>query len=281
MSFDLEGWLEPRRLALDAWLAPRFASVWPEPFGDPLRYPVFGGGKRVRPALVIAAHEAVSGSDDPAPALAAAAAVELVHTYSLVHDDLPAMDDDDERRGQPTVHVLFGEAMAILVGDALLTEAFAALADAPAPAEARIAMVARLAGAAGHAGMVGGQVADIRGRDLDLDALTELHAGKTGALITASCVLGGLSAGADAPTLAKLAAFGERVGLAFQLADDVLDADQDAGDEGPPSFVRLLGADATRERAITLADEAIALVAGLPRPQALQAQARFSVERDV
>jgi geranylgeranyl pyrophosphate synthase len=276
---DLQAWLAPRRTALEAWLEPRFATVWPTSFREPLRYPVFGGGKRVRPALVMAAYEALAADpDDLKPALPAAAAVELVHTYSLVHDDLPAMDDDDERRGRPTVHVQFGEATAILVGDALLTEAFAALADAPLAAETRIAMVAELARASGHAGMVGGQVADIAGPEHDLEALTRLHAGKTGALITASCILGGLAAGAPPDAVAALERYGRAVGLAFQLADDVLDAGED---DDRPSFVGLLGAEDTQARARELVEGAVADIAGLPRPGALAALARFTVERKV
>ena len=284
-SFDLAAWLEPRRTALDEHLAARFASVWPTRFAKPLRYPVFAGGKRVRPALAFAAYGALAGRDAPlAPALPAASAVELVHTYSLVHDDLPAMDDDDERRGKPTVHVKFDEPTAILVGDALLTEAFAVLADGPVSAEVRIAQVAVLARASGHQGMVGGQVADIAGHVEDLERLTKLHAGKTGALIAASCVLGGLAAGADAGAQEALQAYGRAVGLAFQLADDVLDADEDAGEDGPPSFVTLLGVEETRRRAQALVAEAVGSIEGLGSAEArapLVALARFTVERDV
>ncbi|HHO50219.1 MAG TPA: geranyl transferase [Deltaproteobacteria bacterium] len=274
---------------MDAFLQARLAQVWAPGFAEPLRYPVFAGGKRVRPALCFAAYDALAKAPDvparapdvPAPVLPAAAAVELVHSYSLVHDDLPAMDDDDERRGQPTVHVRFGEAVAILVGDALLTEAFAVLAASELSAEQRVAQIAALAGASGHLGMVGGQVADIAGDDADLECLTRLHRAKTGALITASCTLGGIAAGAGAQALAALEAYGQAVGLAFQLADDVLDAAEDAGEGGPPSFVRLLGLDATRARAAALADEAIEAAQALPRPGALVALARFSVERSV
>jgi len=273
-------WLPQRTGALEAFLEPRFDGLWPATFAEPLRYPVFGGGKRVRPALVFAAHEAVTGQEDPAPALAPAAAVELVHTYSLVHDDLPAMDDDAVRRGRPTVHVAFDEATAILVGDGLLTEAFAVLAQADLPAEARIAMVARLATAAGARGMVAGQVADMQRGTPNLQTVTRTHAQKTGALITASCVLGGIAGGASAAQRSTLEAIGAAIGLAFQLTDDCLDAAQDA-DAKAPSFVRLLGLDQTRQRAQELADEAVARAQELQAPDALIALARFSIARSV
>ncbi|MFT7519189.1 MAG: geranylgeranyl diphosphate synthase type II, partial [Kiritimatiellia bacterium] len=159
---DFMLWLSGCRSALDAHLKPIFQDAWPAAFVEPMRYPLFSGGKRVRPALCFAAYEAIVGDGvDRSPALAPATAIELVHTYSLVHDDLPALDDDDERRGRPTVHRAYDEPTAILVGDALLTHAFVVLADAPVSAEVRITMVARLARAAGYQGMIGGQVADL------------------------------------------------------------------------------------------------------------------------
>jgi geranylgeranyl pyrophosphate synthase len=275
-------WARAQRARFDDFLSDRYQDVWPASFAAPLRYPVFGGGKRFRPLATLAAFEAVAG--DPTQlsrALPAAAAVELVHTYSLVHDDLPAMDDDDERRGRPTVHVKWDDATAILVGDALLTDAFAVLADAPWSAEARIAAVAELARASGHLGMVGGQVADITGGVTDEATLTRLHRLKTGALIGASATLGGIAGGADAAQLAALGEWGRAVGLAFQLADDRLDADEDAGDDGPPSYVKLLGLDATRARARALIDEAVAAASTLPRPDRLVQLARYTIERDV
>ncbi len=281
---DLPVWLDARREALDEHMADLFHEAWPTSFADPLRYPVFGGGKRVRPALCFAAYEAVAEHpDDLAPALHPAAAVELVHTYSLVHDDLPAMDDDDERRGRPTVHVAWDEATAVLVGDALLTEAFAHLVATPVDPTTRVELVRRLADAAGYRGMIGGQAADV-GLDpdlLDADTLTRLHALKTGALLQVSAALGGLVAGASPSDQAALERVGRAVGLAFQLADDLLDADEDAGEGGPPSFVRLLGPDETRRRAQALADEAHRAADDLPRPDRLQQLARFVVERRV
>ena len=275
-------WAAAQRAGFDAFLAERYLDSWPEAFAEPLRYPVFGGGKRFRPLACLAAYEACAADPtDVARALPPAAAVELVHTYSLVHDDLPAMDDDDERRGRPTVHVAWDEPTAILVGDALLTDAFAILADAPLPAEARIACVATLAEAAGYRGMVGGQVADITGGVTDEATLTRLHRLKTGALIAASATLGGIAGGASREEQAALRVWGQAVGLAFQLADDRLDADEDAGEDGPPSFVKLLGLEASQARARELVDEAIAAVAPLARPQRLVELARYTIERDV
>jgi geranylgeranyl pyrophosphate synthase len=267
---------------VDRFLDLTLGETWPAALREPLRYPVFGGGKRVRPLLTLAAAEGLDRGPR-AQALAAGAAVELVHTYSLVHDDLPAMDDDDVRRGRPTLHKAWDEATAVLVGDALLTEAFGVLAGAALPPDVVVALVARLAAAAGHRGMIGGQAADVGlgGPVRDLDTLMRLHAGKTGALIQAAVVMGGLSLGASADELARLERYGADVGLAFQLADDVLDADQDDGDDGPPSYVKLLGVEETSRRARELAERAVEAVDSLPRPAALIALARFTVDRDV
>jgi geranylgeranyl pyrophosphate synthase len=280
MSTDLNTWSDDRRAQLDAWMAPLFGDAWPASFTEACRYPLFGGGKRIRPLLALAAYEAVSDASLDA-AFPCAAAVEIVHTYSLVHDDLPCMDDDDVRRGRPTVHKAFGEGLAVLVGDALLTEAFAVLAR-HAPEAIRAELVLELAQAAGHAGMVGGQVADIGlGASIDDPAILErLHRLKTGALIRCAVRMGARSGGADAPTLDALTRYGEHVGLAFQLADDLLDADEAEDDDGPPSFVRLLGEDTTRERAHQLAADARAIARELDSP-ILDQLARFTVERTV
>ncbi len=280
MSFSLASWSSAGRAALDTYLATAFTDAWPAGFAEPARYPLFGGGKRVRPLLTFAAHRAVAGDTPLDAAMPSAAAVEMVHTYSLVHDDLPAMDDDDERRGRPTVHRAFDEATAILAGDALLTEAFRVLAQADAPPHRTVMLVSRLAQASGYLGMIGGQVADIGGVDT-YDDLTRLHRLKTGALIQAACWMGGVSAGADTMQLAALDAYGSAVGLAFQLADDVLDAEEDAQQGGPPSFVKLLGTAETQRRAAELCDEALGLANQFPNPDALAALARFIVERDV
>jgi geranylgeranyl pyrophosphate synthase len=274
-------WLAARLRALEQLLDGRFGSVEPMLFREAVRYPVFGGGKRIRPAAVFAAFEAVSGSDDPAPAMAAAAAVELVHTYSLVHDDLPSMDNDDLRRGRPTVHKVYGDGAAILVGDGLLTEAFSLLASAPHAAEVRIEMVRALAAAAGNQGMVGGQAWDIGmgGPITDVATLERLHQGKTGAMFVASALLGGLAGGANEHELRELERWATDVGLAFQLADDVLDADQDHKPGGPPSFVRLIGVEETEKWARLLVEGAVARVADLKRPQHLVSIAWFAIDR--
>jgi geranylgeranyl pyrophosphate synthase len=280
MSLELTRWAAPLLPALEQALHAAVASAYPPRFAEACRYPLDTGGKRVRPLLTLAAAEAL-GAPPAAAAWAGATAVELVHTYSLVHDDLPAMDDDDLRRGRPTVHRAFDEASAILVGDALLTAAFAVLAEVR-PAELGLRMVGELAQAAGHPGMVGGQALDIGlgGAATELGALHRVHAAKTGALIRCAVRLGALAGGATPAQLDALTRCSEAVGLAFQLADDVLDADQDAGEHGPPSFVRLLGVDGTRALAEEQLRTALAALEGLPQPAALAAIARYAVERD-
>ena len=188
-----------------------------------MRYSVMNGGKRVRPILVYAACEALGGDAEQADN--AACAVELIHAYSLVHDDLPAMDDDDLRRGKPTVHIAFDEATAILAGDALQTLAFERLATADATATLRVDWLATLAQASGAAGMCGGQALDVdaTGSQQSLDDLQRMHALKTGALIRAAVRMGALAGGADAATLTRLDGFADALGLAFQVRDDILD----------------------------------------------------------
>ena len=212
---------------LDRYLPPE--STPPEKISRAVRYSLFAGGKRLRPVLVLAAAEAVGGTvEDTLPA---AAAFEMIHTYSLIHDDLPAMDDDSLRRGRPTSHVVFGEAVAILAGDALQTHAFAVLADPPAPcrlsADRRVRAIAELASAAGVGGMVGGQVLDLEfeGRPVDAATLERIHRHKTGALIRASARVGGIVSGASEDDLSRLTRFGEEAGLAFQIVDDILDVE--------------------------------------------------------
>ena len=225
-----------------------------------MRHAVLLGGKRMRPLLVYATGTLLGAEEDALDA--AACAVELIHAYSLVHDDLPAMDDDALRRGQPTVHVAFDEATAVLAGDALQTLAFQTLAAAPLPAEARVAMVAELAHASGIAGMCGGQALDIaatgRGDALDVAALERLHALKTGALLCCAVRLGAAAAGADADACAALDRYAEALGLAFQIRDDLLDIDGDSATLGKTAgkdaaqnkatFPALLGRDASEAR---------------------------------
>ena len=270
MSDALATWSAPRLAKFEVALGHALADVEPVALREACRYPLRTGGKRIRPLLCLAAAEAVGGESEQA--LAAATAIELVHTYSLVHDDLPAMDDDDERRGRPTVHVAFGEAVAILVGDALLTEAFLHVAHQPP-------LVRELSLAAGARGMVAGQFRDITGLAHDGDSLVLLHRQKTGALIRAAVRMGGMSAGADGAALDRLSRYGELVGLAFQVADDVLDAEQDAGADGPPSFLRLYGREWTVNEARRLAAEAETCARQLPQGEPLAWLARFAVER--
>jgi geranylgeranyl diphosphate synthase, type II len=212
--------------ALDRWVPPESAN--PETIHRAMRYSLFAGGKRIRPLLAIAAAETVS--DAPAGVESAACALEMIHTYSLIHDDLPALDNDDLRRGRATCHKVFGEAMAILAGDALLTLAFEALARLEGVnAERRIDLVRELATASGTVGgMIGGQVNDLEGegKHPTAELLESIHRAKTGALLRASVRMGAIYAGADAAQLAALTKFGEHIGLAFQIVDDILDVEQ-------------------------------------------------------
>ncbi|HEX4825464.1 MAG TPA: farnesyl diphosphate synthase [Candidatus Polarisedimenticolaceae bacterium] len=260
---------------------------------EAMRYAVFGGGKRLRPALALAVCESLGGRVEEV--VAPAAALELVHTYSLVHDDLPAMDDDDLRRGRPTVHKAFGEAEAILAGDALLTLALEILATKPEGDEAavrRSAAVALVARGAGAAGMVGGQLADLDAerKPAELPALEWIHAHKTGALLAASAELGALHAGAPPPVCRAFARFGAALGLAFQIADDILDRTATAAalgktpgkDEraGKATYPALLGVDRSRAEADRLAAQARAEIPESVRDRGLlDALARYAVER--
>jgi geranylgeranyl pyrophosphate synthase len=274
-------WTTRMRGAVDAALARAIpaAPATPAVLDAGLRYAVLGGGKRVRPLLALATADAILGSEPETCRLAmpAACALELIHTYSLVHDDLPAMDDDALRRGRPTAHVRFGEGQAILIGDGLLTEAFAWLSREPE--DAHPAIVARklrtigiIAGAAGAAGMVGGQAIDLdaaRPHDgaprptFDAAALADMHARKTGALIEAAAVAGATMAGADAGTIEAVAVFGREIGLAFQIVDDVLDVEGTSADLG-----KTAGKDAAAGKPTYPA------LFGLERSKALAADAR-------
>jgi geranylgeranyl diphosphate synthase type II len=211
--------------ALERWVPPD--STLPESIHKAMRYSLFAGGKRIRPILCLAAAEAVS--DAPAGVESAACTLELVHTYSLIHDDLPALDNDDLRRGVPTCHKVFGDAIAILAGDALLTLAFQVLAQLECGADRKVALIAELSTAAGTVGgMIGGQVCDLEGEGRHPNAalLETIHRAKTGALLRASLRMGGIYAGADHKQLDALSCYGKHVGLAFQIIDDVLDVEQ-------------------------------------------------------
>jgi len=240
--------------ALERALPP--ATQAPADLHAAMRYAVLGGGKRVRPLLVYAAGTACGAELEwlDAPA----AAVELIHAYSLVHDDLPAMDNDTLRRGRPTVHVAFGEARAILVGDALQSLAFDMLANAPLPDSLRVALLQTLSAASGSLGMAGGQAIDLAatGNRLDADALASMHRHKTGALIRAAVRMGALTAQASAAHLEILDEYADALGLAFQIRDDILDVEGDSGTmgksngkdarQGKPTYVSALGLQGAR-----------------------------------
>ena len=230
MTIDLQAYLKERRAlvdqALEAFLPPE--DTPPPSVHRALRYSVMAGGKRLRPILVIAGAEAVGGAPDSV--MPTACALELIHTYSLIHDDLPAMDDDDYRRGRPTSHKVFGEAIAILAGDALLTLAFRLIADnAPLVKDPAVLrdVVAEVAGAAGTFGMVGGQVVDIEseGKTISAQTLEYIHRHKTAALIRASLRVGALLGGGDARAVETISEAGSDLGLAFQIIDDILDVE--------------------------------------------------------
>jgi len=277
-----ESWLGQRTALVDRFLDERLppASEPPAALHAAMRHLLFPGGKRLRPAFVIAGCEALGAA--PERALPAAAAVELVHTYSLIHDDLPCMDDDHHRRGRPTVHVAFGEANAVLAGDALLALAFEVLADAEraSGAEAALWCARALAVAAGSRQLVGGQADDLAfaaGGPATVARVEAVHRRKSAALISASVACGARLGGASPELLANLAAFGEEVGVAFQIADDVLDADRNE----ECSSVSVLGLAAARERAETLLAGALRRIDGLgEKAAALRMLAELAVRRE-
>lgn len=255
--------------ALDRWLPP--VTEIPGPLHEAIRYAVFGGGKRIRPALVYAGGEAFDA--EPAALDGCACAVEMIHTYSLIHDDLPAMDDDDLRRGRLTCHKAYGEATAILAGDALQALAFQVLAEDPgiaAPAGQRLRMINTLALAAGPGGMTGGQAIDLEAenRMLTLEQLQTMHSRKTGALIRASVELGALCSGqVDEQRFYGISRYADCIGLAFQVHDDVLDIESDTETLGKPqgsdleknksTYPNLLGLEGAKQAARDLLDQAL------------------------
>ncbi len=261
---------------------------------EAMHYSLTSPGKRIRPILVLAAAEAVGA--DRGPLRPYACALEMIHAYSLVHDDLPAMDDDDLRRGRPTNHKVFGEGMAILAGDALLTEAFAVMSGdrggSSVSGDRRVHAIRELAVAAGAEGMVGGQAGDIlaEGVAADLALVESIHRRKTGALLRAAVRIGALLGGSDAPRLERLTAFGEAIGLAFQVADDLLDetgntqatgksAQRDRA-RGKSTYPSVLGVDGARAMLRGLLDKALAALDGLGEPaEPLRDIARMIVTR--
>ncbi|WP_119292140.1 polyprenyl synthetase family protein [Azohydromonas sediminis] len=268
---DFDTWMHDALRDVEQALSRWVPADAPAGLGAAMRYAVLDGGKRLRPLLVLAASEAVGGRRGAA--LRAAAAVELIHAYSLVHDDMPCMDNDVLRRGKPTVHVQFGQAQAMLAGDAMQALAFEVLtpdddADLPPVLQARLCGL--LARAAGHAGMAGGQAIDLAntGRALDPDALREMHRRKTGALLQGSVLMGAACGTTTPAAWAALADYGAAVGLAFQVVDDILDVTQPSATLGKtagkdeqahkPTYVSVLGLDAARAQAAALREQALA-----------------------
>jgi len=275
----LADYIGARRAQIDEALTRFLPSppVFPRVVFDAMRYSLDAGGKRLRPILTLAAAEAVAQPLTAARAielaLPAACAVELIHTYSLIHDDLPAMDDDSLRRGRPTNHVVYGEGMAILAGDGLLTEAFALLSTEPRDpdlASRKIRAIHAIASAAGAAGMVGGQAIDllaVGSSTFDEYSLQDMHARKTGALIRAAAVAGAIMGGGDDAAIAAVDEYGRHLGLAFQIVDDILDVEGDAKDlgktagkdakAGKPTYPSTYGLDESRRLAAERHDDAM------------------------
>ena len=258
-----------------------------------MRHSVFAGGKRIRPILSMEAGRAVAGSL-PAGIEDLGAALEMLHTYSLIHDDLPALDNDDLRRGRPTCHKVYGEAIAILAGDALQTQAYEVLSQLRCPADARVRIIEEIARGTGTVnGMIGGQVVDLEaeGSKPDAETLQYIHSSKTAALITASVVTGGIYAHADAKQVGNLRSFGQAIGLAFQIVDDILDVTQtseqlgktagkDAASE-KATYPALFGLEESRKKARALLEEADQSLQNFgPAGETLKSVARFLIERE-
>jgi farnesyl diphosphate synthase len=302
-AFDFASWTNRHLEAVEAALSRWVPLQAPAGLGDAMRYAVLDGGKRLRPLLVLAARDASAlGESDTAAlreshqaALRAACAVELIHAYSLVHDDMPCMDNDILRRGKPTVHVKFGQASALLAGDALQALAFELLTplDGSVSAATQARLCALLARSAGEAGMAGGQAIDLAsvGVQLSEDQLREMHRLKTGALLQASVVMGAACGTTTAQQLASLTTYGAAIGLAFQVVDDILDVIADSAtlgktagkdaDNDKPTYVSLMGLDRARAYAHTLYQQAIQALqnSGLPDTRALHALADMVVQR--
>ena len=292
MTFDFGVWLQAGSARAEAALDLRLdsAQLLPQRLHEAMRYAAQGGGKRIRPLLVFAAGEL--GNANPKVLDAAAAAIEMIHAYSLVHDDLPCMDDDDLRRGRPTVHKAFDEATALLVGDALQTKAFEVLVDTQGTAEMRLSLIGELSKASGSLGMAGGQAIDLEsvGQKIDLTALKQMHAMKTGALLSCAVRMGAIAAELDAAAILKLTQYSTALGLAFQVVDDVLDATADSQTLGKtagkdaaddkPTYVTLMGLDYAQKEAKELQIQALDSLSGFgSSADALRALAKLVVER--
>jgi geranylgeranyl diphosphate synthase type II len=282
--------------ALAAMVEGRLATIFvdggtPAPLVASMEYSLMAGGKRLRPALCLAWTELAGGS--AAKVLDFACAIECIHTYSLIHDDLPAMDDDDLRRGKPSNHKQFDEATAILAGDGLLTEAFTLASSLELPAQRVLQAIFHLSTSAGPRGMVGGQVLDmgLTGKSATLPQLREMHAKKTGALIESSCITGCILGGGNSFDQARASEYGRAVGLAFQVTDDILDVVGDTAALGKPAgsdeargkstYPALLGIDRSRGLARESVNQALAALDGLEHPRAgfLRAVARYILDR--
>lgn len=293
---DIKSYLSKRKSMVDKTLDRLVppAKTFPPSVHEAMRYSLFAGGKRVRPILAIASAEALGAKI--AGLLPIASAIELIHTYSLIHDDLPAMDDDDLRRGRPTCHKVYGEAVAILAGDGLLTMAFEVLSDPrhskSVPSKRMLSIIKEIAFASGVFGIIGGQVVDIEseGRDIDFPTLEYIHTHKTGALIRGSVRVGAIYAGASEKRLSALTRYGEFVGLAFQIADDILDITgkedvlgKDIGsdiEKGKKTYPSMLGLEESRRRAEEVVDKAIASLAAFDRKaDPLREIARYIINR--
>jgi len=296
-GFVLSDWMQPHLVRVEQALSDWIDAQAPAGLGQSMRYAVLDGGKRLRPLLVLAAAEAV-GAGSTVAALRAACAIELIHAYSLVHDDMPCMDNDVLRRGKPTVHVQFGQAQALLAGDALQTLAFELLTpqDGSVPAAVQAQCVGLLARASGYWGMAGGQAIDLAsvGQRLTQEQLRQMHRLKTGALLLCSVQLGAACGGAlDTQAQSALARFGQALGLAFQVVDDILDVTADSAVLGKtagkdaaadkPTYVALMGLEAAQRHADDLAQEALQALSdsGLPEPalHALRGLAAMVVQR--
>lgn len=296
MTFDLNAYLAGQRQRIEAALETHLPSTEarPEKLHESLRYSVLAPGKRLRPTLVLAAAEACGGKAENV--MLTACALECIHVFSLIHDDLPCMDNDDYRRGRLTNHKVYGEAMALLAGDALLALAFQLIAEnvATAPADRVLQTIHLIAQASGTWGMVGGQVVDMesQGHEISTQTLQYIHEHKTGALLTASVLAGALLAGAPADKIEALRAYGGHIGLAFQIADDILDVTGDEAKLGKPvgsdeerdkaTYPKLYGLEESRRRAHAEVDAALRTLDLFDETaDPLRAIARYIVERDL